>query len=54
MEHRTIKIGNFEIGNKLPLSLLCGPCHIERRQHAIDICGAMVETTKKLGINYVF
>ena len=54
MEQRTIKIGNFEIGNKLPLSLLCGPCQIESRQHAIDICGAMVETTKNLGINYVF
>lgn len=54
MEQRIIKIGNFEIGNKLPLSLLCGPCQIESRQHAVDICGAMVEITKKLGINYVF
>ena len=54
MEQRIIKIGNFEIGNKLPLALLCGPCQIESRQHAIDICGAMVEITKKLGINYVF
>ena len=54
MEQRVIKIGNFEIGNKLPLSLLCGPCQIESRQHAVDICGAMVEITEKLGINYVF
>ena len=54
MEQRIIKIGNFEIGNKLPLALLCCPCQIESHQHAIDICGAMVEITKKLGINYVF
>ncbi|MBR6663966.1 MAG: 3-deoxy-8-phosphooctulonate synthase [Alphaproteobacteria bacterium] len=51
---KTVKIGNFEIGNELPLSLLCGPCQIESRQHAIDICGAMSELTNKLGMNYVF
>ena len=54
MEQRTVKIGNFEIGNKLPLALLAGPCQIESRQHAIDMAGAMVEITDKLGINYVF
>lgn len=51
---KTIKIGNFEIGNKLPLALICGPCQIESRQHAIDIAGAMIEITKELGINYIF
>lgn len=54
MEQKIVKIGNFEISNNLPFSLLCGPCQIESRQHAIDICGSMVEITKKLGINYVF
>lgn len=54
MEQKTVKIGNFEIGNKLPLALLAGPCQIESRQHAIDLCGAMVEITRELGINYVF
>ena len=51
---KTIKIGNFEIGNKLPLALVCGPCQIESRQHAIDIAGAMIEIAKELGINYIF
>jgi len=54
MEQRTIKIGNFQIGNKLPLSLISGPCQIESRQHAVDLAGKMVELTAKLGINYVF
>ncbi len=54
MEQRTVKIGNFEIGNRLPFSLLAGPCQIESRQHAIDIAGAMIEITKELGINYIF
>lgn len=51
---KTIKIGNFEIGNKLPLAIIAGPCQIESRQHAVDIAGAMVEMTKELGINYIF
>lgn len=51
---KTIKIGNFEIGNKLPLVLIAGPCQIESQQHAVDIAGAMVELTKELGINYIF
>lgn len=51
---KTIKIGNFEIGNKLPLAIIAGPCQIENRQHAVDIAGAMVEMTKELGVNYIF
>lgn len=54
MEQRTVKIGHFEISNKLPFALLAGPCQIESRQHAIDMAGAMVEITKELGINYIF
>ena len=38
----------------MPFSLLCGPCQIESKQHAIDICGAMSEITSNLGINYIF
>lgn len=54
MEQKKIKIGNFEIGNKLPLSIIAGPCQIESRAHAVMIAGKMVEITKKLGINYIF
>lgn len=54
LPQKTVSIGNFKVGNELPLSLLCGPCQIESRQHAIDICGSMIEITNKLGMNYVF
>ncbi|MBQ9731575.1 MAG: 3-deoxy-8-phosphooctulonate synthase [Alphaproteobacteria bacterium] len=54
LPQKTVSVGNFKIGNELPLSLLCGPCQIESRQHAIDICGSMVEITNKLGMNYIF
>ena len=54
MEQKKIKIGSVTMGNKLPLTLIAGPCQIESREHAIFIAGKMVEITKKLGINYIF
>lgn len=54
MEQREISIGRFKISNKLPVSLISGPCQIESFQHAVDLAGKMVELTNKLGINYVF
>ena len=54
MDQKKVTIGNFDISNRLPFTLLCGPCQIESKQHAIDICGAMREITRDLGINYIF
>lgn len=54
MEQKKIKIGNFEIGNELPIAIIAGPCQIESRQHAVDIAGKMVEITNELGVNYIF
>jgi len=54
MEQKIVKVGNVRMGNKLPLSLICGPCQIESREHAIMIAGAMREITQKLGIGYIF
>ena len=54
MEQKVIKIGNFEMGNNLPLTIIAGPCQIESRNHAIDIAGKLVEITKELGVKYIF
>ncbi len=54
MEQKIVKVGNVEISNRLPFALVCGPCQIESKQHAIDICGAMIDITKELNIPYVF
>ena len=54
MEQKVIKVGKVEIGNKLPLAIIAGPCQIESRQHAIFIAGKMVEIAKKLGVPYIF
>lgn len=54
MEQRIVKVGKVELGNRLPLGLVAGPCQIESREHAIFIAGKMVEITGKLGIPYIF
>ena len=54
MEQHNIKIGDFEIGNKLPLALIAGPCQIQSRAHAVELAGKLVELTGKIGINYIF
>ncbi len=54
MEQKTIAVGKIKIANTLPFVLVCGPCQIESKQHAIDICGAMREITKELDIPYIF
>ncbi|MBP5215672.1 MAG: 3-deoxy-8-phosphooctulonate synthase [Alphaproteobacteria bacterium] len=54
MQQRVVELGKVLLGNKLPLSLICGPCQIESREHAIFIAGKMVELTDKLGIPYIF
>lgn len=45
---------NVTIGSDLPFVLLAGPCAMESRQHAFDMCGALVDMTNKLGIPFVF
>jgi len=49
-----IKIGDFEMGNDLPMTLLCGPCQIESHEHAIEMAHQMKEMTEELGMKYVF
>lgn len=54
MKTRVINVNGITLSNDLPFGLLCGPCQIESRQHAIDIAGSMVEITKDLNIPYIF
>ncbi len=51
---RTVKVGKFELGNKLPLTIIAGPCQIESHDHAMMIADEMVKITQELGINYIF
>jgi len=49
-----IKIGNFEVGNDLPLAIIAGPCQMESLDHAMDMAGQLHEMTSKLGMGLVY
>jgi len=51
---RTIKVGKLAIANDRPLTLIAGPCQLESRAHAQEMCSALVELTGKLGIGLIY
>lgn len=50
----TVKAQNVTFGNHQPISLICGPCQMESRQHAFDMAGALKEMCEKAGIGLVY
>lgn len=53
-EQTRIKIGNFEVGNDLPLAIIAGPCAMESEAHAMDMAGQLHEMSTDLGIGLVY
>ncbi len=50
----TVTIGNVQIANDKPLSLIAGPCALESRGHAMEMAAALKEITAKLGIGLIY
>ncbi len=51
---KTVRIGDIAISNAAPFTLIAGPCVLESRQHAFDMCGKIKEITGKLGIPMIY
>jgi 2-dehydro-3-deoxyphosphooctonate aldolase (KDO 8-P synthase) len=51
---RTLRIGDIEIGNRLPISLIAGPCQLESREHAFMMAGKLKEIVGRLGIGLIY
>mgnify|MGYP001336098511 FL=1 len=51
---KQISIGKVVVGNDLPLTLIAGPCALENRSHAREMCQALVEITDTLGIGLIY
>ena len=49
-----VAIGNLTLGNDHPLALIAGPCALESRAHAREMCQALVEMTAKLGMGLIY
>jgi 2-dehydro-3-deoxyphosphooctonate aldolase (KDO 8-P synthase) len=53
-ELRHVSIGPVTVGNDLPLTLVAGPCAMESRAHALEMAGALVAITARLGIGLIY
>ena len=53
-EPRHVRIGDFAVGNDLPLVLIAGPCAIESRAHALETAEALVEMTRARHIPLIY
>jgi 2-dehydro-3-deoxyphosphooctonate aldolase (KDO 8-P synthase) len=44
----------INISNRLPMTLIAGPCAIESKDHAIDMASALAEITAGLGMGFIY
>jgi len=49
-----VRVGSVDIGNRLPLTLIAGPCQLESREHALEMASALKEMTAKAGVGLVY
>ncbi|MAR55917.1 MAG: 3-deoxy-8-phosphooctulonate synthase [Rickettsiales bacterium] len=51
---KTVTVGDVSFANNKPFALIAGPCQMESREHAFDMCGQLKEMTTKLGIPFIY
>ncbi len=51
---KIVKVDQLKIGNKQPLTIIAGPCQIESRDHAFEMCAALKQLTQKLGLQFIY
>ena len=51
---RAVTVGSVTFANDRPLTVIAGPCQLESREHALEMAGALVEITGRLGLGFVY
>ena len=54
LTHHTIELNDIKISNRLPLTLISGPCQLESLEHSMMIAEKLVEICADNDINFVF
>ncbi len=54
LTHHTIELNDIKISNRLPLTLISGPCQLESLEHAMMIAEKLIEICADNDINFVF
>ena len=50
----TIELNELKISNKLPLTLISGPCQLENLEHAVMIAEKLIEICAHHDVNFIF
>ena len=53
-ESRTVRVGEVEIGQDRPLTLIAGPCAIESREHALATASELQRLTTAAGMRLIY
>ncbi len=54
MSQRHIMVGDLEIGNDRPLTVLAGPCAMESREHALEMAAALKAIADRVGFGLIY
>jgi 2-dehydro-3-deoxyphosphooctonate aldolase (KDO 8-P synthase) len=49
-----VRIGSVEVGNRMPLAIIAGPCALESRDHALEMASALKEIAAKAGVGLIY
>lgn len=51
---KKVQVNQVTFGNSLPFVLIAGPCALESRDHAMDMCESLKTLTDRLGMGLVY
>ena len=51
---RVVRVGGVQVGNRLPLAVISGPCQIESRAHALETAHALAEMAAAAGVPLIY
>jgi 2-dehydro-3-deoxyphosphooctonate aldolase (KDO 8-P synthase) len=49
-----VRIGQIEVANDRPFTLIAGPCQIESRSHALEVASALREIMDRTGVPIIY
>ncbi len=52
--HHVVRVGDIQIGNRLPFVLIAGPCQIESAEHALGIAHALKAISDRTGVKIIY
>ena len=51
---KVIKVDQLEIANNRPLTIIAGPCQMESKDHAFEMCGALKQLAYNMGVQFIY